>query len=862
VSQTKLVIPIEFIRESDAAQVGNKACSLGRMWRTGFRVPEGFCITSAGYSEHLSQAGVRARVETALGRLDSSEAREKAGILSDIRQAITEAAIADSLQQEVEDAYKSLGAERVAVRSSATAEDLPEHSFAGLYDSFLNITNFADAVEAVKKCWASLWTERAYEYREQNGFEHLSVKMAVVIQRLIDADASGVIFTADPVYGYRSRIILEACAGPGDLLVSGKVTPDRFVIGRKKCRILARNSTCEPCISDSMARRLAKLGKRVDESFGCPQDIEWAVCENKAYLLQSRPITTVPREKSWEERQVWTNANTGEVAPDVVTPVTWSMLQEHTRGMLKPLVKLIAVRLGEKHVFGLVAGRVYHNLNVSIALAGHFPCLMTPQADSMFGGEHGKMWDVVVRNTPDENLPDLHFSRWKTIVKAPVSFVRILLYTANRARRFVGNIGVEGRRLQKLDSACLSERELAEKITWSALKNTDYTGLMFVAHGMVSFTILDGLCRRWFGEDGRAIANRLFVGLSGIDNAEAGLALRRLALEADESTGLREAILCGGDWEDTRNRIAAAGEGEAFLKSWDEFMFSHGHHCRGEVELFNARWSERPDYILNVVRSYTGRMGQTRRPDASKELAREREELTSRCRKQLTNPLKRWIFDLLLKTAQQGLVLRENWKSETVRYLTAVRRMLIELGRKLAEKGVVENADDVFFLKLEELAPVSAGRAGFDVRSVVSERRSEYEENKSVTPAKVVIGKFEPDDFNADAACGDVTVLNGLGVSSGVATGKARVILRADEDAQVQPGEILVAPFTDPGWTPYFVAAAGIVMDLGGLLSHGSIIAREYGICAVVNVGSATRIIKTGQMIRVDGDRGTVVILG
>jgi pyruvate,water dikinase len=242
--------------------------------------------------------------------------------------------------------------------------------------------------------------------------------------------------------------------------------------------------------------------------------------------------------------------------------------------------------------------------------------------------------------------------------------------------------------------------------------------------------------------------------------------------------------------------------------------------------------------------------------------AEQRRQLEKQCRRQLKNPIKRLIFNHLLIRAQTGSVFRENVKSEVIKLLTAKRKMLLELGKRLCDKGVLNNEDDIFFLRYEEIAPVVNGHAGFDIRKVIGARRAEYDKNRSITPPDVVFGKFDPATYIPDSVDERAVALQGFGVSPGTATGKARVILRADTEEQLLAGEILVAPFTDPGWTPYFVPAAAIVMDEGGIFSHGSIVAREYGIPAVVNVGNATKIIKTGRKIQVDGNRGIVRIIG
>jgi pyruvate,water dikinase len=336
----------------------------------------------------------------------------------------------------------------------------------------------------------------------------------------------------------------------------------------------------------------------------------------------------------------------------------------------------------------------------------------------------------------------------------------------------------------------------------------------------------------------------------------------RLAEAAHSDNHVKGLILSDNDWNTIEGKLSQTESGREFLDRWNQFMLRDGHHCRGELELYNKRWSETPDYILKFIRSHMTQMGQVNPVQNFNRAAEQRRQQEKQCRRQLKNPIKRLIFNHLLIRAQTGSVFRENVKSEVIKLLTAKRKMLLELGKRLRDKGVLENEDDVFFLRYEEIDPVVNNSAGFDIKKIVRTRRAEYDKNRSITPPDVVFGPFDPDTYTPETVDEQVEVLQGFGVSPGVATGKARVILRADTEERLLAGEIMVAPFTDPGWTPYFVPAAAIVMDEGGIFSHGSIVAREYGLPAVVNVGNATKIIKTGQKIHVDGNRGLVKIVG
>jgi pyruvate,water dikinase len=290
-------------------------------------------------------------------------------------------------------------------------------------------------------------------------------------------------------------------------------------------------------------------------------------------------------------------------------------------------------------------------------------------------------------------------------------------------------------------------------------------------------------------------------------------------------------------------------------------MSGHGHHCRGEFELSNARWSETPDYILGLVRGYLRSLGQSDPLENQRRLAEERERLTVQCRARLKNPIKRWIFSHSLRRTQELAVYREQLKNLGIRRFAFVRRVLLVLGQRLHEQGSLSCRDDIFFLEVSELEPVATGSASFDWRKRIASHRREYETNLKLNPPRVVNGRFDPNAPAWSAANADVKFLTGIPVSPGIVTGPARVILRADEHEQVLSGEILIAPFTDPAWSPYFITAAGMVVEQGGILSHGSIVAREYGLPAVTNVGSATRVIRTGDLVQVDGNSGRVTIV-
>jgi pyruvate,water dikinase len=379
--------------------------------------------------------------------------------------------------------------------------------------------------------------------------------------------------------------------------------------------------------------------------------------------------------------------------------------------------------------------------------------------------------------------------------------------------------------------------------------------------GAVAAAIFRMVCRKWLGDEERALRYRLFAAQGAIADTEAGLDLWRLAALAHEDPQTEAVLLGDGVWHTLHPRLTATDPGRRFLAAWERFMATHGQHCHSELEFFSPRWAERPDYILGLLQSYLRSLDRVDPLEKQRQLADERRRLTEQCRRRLKNPVKRWLFAWSLRQTQKLACDRENWKNEAVRLFAGFRRIFLELGERLRQQGVLAQREDIFFLEIGEVEPVVQGRADFDVQQRVAQRRAGYEWNMAQTPPPVVVGRYDPHQHSASELDTSVKVLQGIAVSPGVVTGKARVIARPDDGQHVEAGEILVAPATNPAWTPYFVPAAGVVMDQGGVLSHGAIIAREYGLPAVVNVGPASRIIQTGQTLRVDGDHGTVTIL-
>ena len=852
----------------------------------GLPVPPGFVVTT-----DACEAFLRSDPQIAdwLKLLEGVNPRDQAGLLSaadQVRQHLSEIAMPDDVADAVAAGLASEPAGAWAVRSSATVEDLPEASFAGQHDSFLNVRGGDAVVAAVKRCWLSLYSERAVSYRMRKGIAPGRAQMAVIVQQLIDADVAGVMFTTDPAGGNSDSILIEAAFGLGEGVVQGKVTPDRIVVSRSRLAVVRReigqmriqivageNGVREeslaaakagaPVLDDETAAQLAELGLKVERLFGAPQDIEWARRNGKLFLLQARPITGKAPVKTWEDRQAWSNWNAGEIAPDVMVPITWSLLQSLMEGTaFRSVFRLLGADVRRAPLLGLVAGRLYFNANTAMAALKPFSFLLKG-ATTLFQAIGGGPAEAYHRTQaiPPEDLPDLGF-RWpRYILSWPRILFDLITHLPGRGETWAARFKARNDGLVRKPIEAMPTPELIHlcvEIIWEPFKDVD---LLYLATPAAALPVLQKACRDWLREPEPAFGHRLFFALGGMPTAEAGLALWRLATLAHADRDTETAVGSENAWPQVCARLRLTEHGRKFLAAWDAFMSEHGHHCRGELELFNARWSETPDYVLGVVRGYLRSIERSDPLENQRQLAGGRERLTEQCRRRLKNPVKRWIFSWSLRRAQKLAVFREELKNQGVRQLAFARRVLLTLGQRLQEQGILSCRDDIFFLEISEIESVAGGNAPFNWRERIEMRRQEYEKNLKFSPPPLVMGKFDPNAPARPMANADANLLEGVPTSPNVVTGPARVILKANNHAQVLPGEILVAPFTDPAWSPYFVTAAGLVVEQGGVLSHGSIVAREYGLPAVTNVGSATRIIRTGDLVQVDGNRGRVIIL-
>src|SRR5215204_5226961 len=883
-----LILPFTAIDRGALAVVGGKAANLGELVRAGFPVPAGFCVTTAAYDLVAADAGLGPTLAALAGTQPEDTAR-LAGLAKEARSYLSDAIVPDSIGQAIAEAYEGMeeGAPvPVAVRSSATAEDLPQASFAGQQDTYLNVVGVESVLEAVRHCWASLWTDRAVSYRATNGIDPHSVRLAVAVQRMVEASVAGVLFTANPVTGKRRQAVIDASPGLGEAVVSGMVNPDHFVantatgeiverrLGDKRVAIMAGSGSGterveldadagRASLSDGQVLALAKLGERVEEHYGMPQDTEWAIDDDGGiWLLQARPITTLfplPERAptSDEDLRVYFSFS---VAQGVYRPLTPMGIQ--TFRLITSAVATLAGRPPRNPYegaafFAEAAGRIFADIT---------PVLRSKQGRALF------KW--VMRNMEARTVPIVRHlvadprldpvpTPWLCVLRAVLSvFVRgriplrvvEALARPEKARARAARVAAQFRAADDVppDAAeCLSAAErLLRSGPQDMLPNVPPVFAAGLAANALAGKLLGGLAT----DDERRVAMRA---LPHNPTTEMDLALWSLAKEARADPEIARML-----GETPPMRLAVDYRGGSLpprlQRGLADFLRQYGHRGVAEIDLGLPRWSEDPTYILGVLANYLRLDNPELAPDVQfRRGAREAGEmvadLTRRARRQ--GHLRGALVGFLLKRVRALAGLREVPKFYAVLVLTRARELLLSVGDELAGAGRLESAEDIFFVSLPE---VQAALAGKDLRSAVRERRAVYdrEVKRRHVPRILLSDGTEPaaeEVLDATAA----GALRGTPASAGTVTEKARVILDPGS-ARLEPGEILVAPSTDPGWTPLFLTAGGLVMEMGGAMSHGAVVAREYGIPAVVGVPDATERISTGQRIAVDGSAGTV----
>lgn len=883
--------------EATLETAGGKGANLARLTRAGFTVPPGFILSTETYREFVVENNLSGVINESFAGLSAEDAVGLEVVSARIRSAFSAGVLPAENKTAIRENYNS--PKPVAVRSSATAEDLPDLSFAGQQDTFLNVIGEEKLLKAVVDCWSSLWTARAIGYRLRNGISNKNVATAVVVQEMAQSDVSGVLFTANPLTGLRSEIVIDATFGLGEALVSGQVEPDHFVVDSLSGALVSKTlwskklstrgktgggvenvveeAGARQTLSDEEIRQLAELGRRVQDEYNFPQDIEWAFAQGKLYLLQSRAITSLfplPQEEATHVSplQIWFSfgAVQGVLAP--LTPLGSDTFQCVFAGGAQ--IFDVNVAYNEQKVLVPAGERLW--IKVS-------DLMRHPLGNRVFGALLGFIEPSIgqiLHGLADEPQLGAGKGRIKfSTVRRLAGFALLMLgrfartvYNPEKARADFDNlIERELSKAQITVSGDVYER-LRQRLDFMKVSMTNafpvllprFIPVFGPAMGMLN--LLTRLTADSAGTDHGLSMLALDV-TRGVPNnvtTEMDLALwaTATAIRADPASLVD---FTSTDASALALRYRNGTLPKAAHKAIAVFMSRYGMRGVGEIDIGQPRWRDDPTPIMQTLQSYLQITDPNAAPDVQfergKKTAEETiEKLAATVRKQRGGFIKEKLVRFAARRVRILLGVREAPKFYAVRMIGIARQELIKSGKELVEAGVFDSSEDIFFLSIQELETLSK-KESRDWKAIIAGQRAAYEREqrrRQIPRVLVSDGRTFYEGLGAETDTGDT--ISGSPVSAGVAEGLVHVVLDP-RSTQLTPGEILVCPGTDPAWTPLFLAAGGLVMEVGGMMTHGSVIAREYGIPAVVGVHQATIRLKNGQRIRVDGTRGKIRLL-
>ncbi|SDC95253.1 pyruvate, water dikinase [Paenibacillus sp. UNCCL117] len=870
---SSLVLGFQEMEKTQLWLAGGKGLNLGELSKIeGIQVPEGFCVTTVGFQKALEQNETYDALLDRLAALKAEDRKQIGEISRELRQLIREAEIPSDVAEAVTRYLSRYGGEHAyAVRSSATAEDLPHASFAGQQDTYLNISGIDAILEHISKCWASLFTDRAVIYRMQNGFDHRQVQLSVIVQRMVFPQASGILFTADPITSNRKLLSIDAGFGLGEALVSGLVSADCYKVQEGKIvdkRIAAKKlamygrkeggtetTQLDPgqqnaqTLTDRQILQLASIGRQVEAYFGCPQDIEWCLADDTFYIVQSRPITTlypIP-ESNDSDKHVYISVGHQQMMTDPIRPLGLSFYLLTTPAPMRKaggrlfvdITRMLASSDGREKLLNNVGQSepLIRDALVTIIERDFIP-LSPDDPTGPNPAQSNKGRSSVGAQPQIENDPaivDALIQRSQASIKELKQTIR----TKSGSDLFEFILEDMQQQLKKILFDPQSTAVFMAAIDASAWINEH----MY----------------KWLGE--KNAADTLSQSVTGNITSEMGLALLDVA---DAIRPYPEVIaylqhLKDDDFLDGLAKLEGGREAQAAIYA---YLDKYGMRCAGEIDITKTRWSEKPSIlvpmILGNIKNFEPHAGKRKFEQGRQEALEKEQELLERLKLLPDGERKAEETKKKISLLRNFIGYREYPKYGMINRYFIYKQALLKEAEQLVQAGVIPDKEDIYYLTFEELREAVHTHT-LDTR-IISVRKDEYRLYEKLTPPRVITsdgeiiaGKYKREDLPAGA-------IAGLAVSSGVIEGRARVILNM-EDADLEDGDILVTSFTDPSWTPLFVSIKGLVTEVGGLMTHGAVIAREYGLPAVVGVENATKLIRDGQRIRVYGTEGYVEIV-
>ncbi|KQU13005.1 phosphoenolpyruvate synthase [Bacillus sp. Leaf13] len=866
---------LEF-REIDKTQLllaGGKGSNLGELSKIhGIQVPEGLCVTTEAYQKALEQNEAFYALLDQLTLLKVEDRDQIGEISRKIRKIIMEVEIPSDVVKAVAHYLSQFGDEHAyAVRSSATAEDLPHASFAGQQDTYLNIIGKEAILQHISKCWASLFTDRAVIYRMQNRFDHRQVYLSVIVQRMVFPQASGILFTADPITSNRKLLSIDASFGLGEALVSGLVSADCYkvqeeeivdkMIATKKLAIYGlkeggtETQQIDPdqqktqTLTEQQILQLARTGRQIEAYFGCPQDIEWCLVDDTFYIVQSRPITTlypIP-EANDQENHVFVSVGHQQMMTDPMKPLGMSLFQLTSFGprfkaggrLFVDVINNLASPVSRKMLLDAMGQHdpLMKDALITIIERGDFIKSLPNDKQEQSSGKSNKSVSSADSRAQIENDPTIV----SDLIKSSQTSIEEL------KQNIQTKLGSD------LFDFILEDIQILKKILFDPQSSA-----VFMAAIDASSWINEKM-NKWLGE--KNVADTLSQSVPNNITSEMGLALLDVA---DVIRPYPEVIDYLQHVKDDNflDKLVKFDGGQETQDAIYDYLSKYGMRCTGEIDITKTRWSEKPTTLVSVIlsniKNFEPNASNRKFEQGRQEALKKEQELLDRLKQLPDGEQKAKETKRMIDLIRNFIGYREYPKYGMVNRYFVYKQALLKEAEQLVQAGVIHEKEDIYYLTFEDLHEVV--RTNKLDYQIISKRKDEYKLYEKLTPPRVItsdgeiiVGEYKRENLTAEA-------IVGLPVSSGVIEGRARVILKM-EDADLEDGDILVTIFTDPSWTPLFVSIKGLVTEVGGLMTHGAVIAREYGLPAVVGVENATKLIKDGQRIRVNGTEGYIEIL-
>ncbi|WP_233139108.1 phosphoenolpyruvate synthase [Sporomusa sphaeroides] len=867
------VLGLQEIDKTKLMAVGGKGANLGELSRIeGIRVPDGFCVTTEAYKRIIDQSPEFNLLLDQLSLLKADDRQRIAEISVRIRQVIEAIAIPKDISEDITGFLSRFGEkDAYAVRSSATAEDLPTASFAGQQDTYLNIIGKEAILKHISKCWASLFTERAVTYRLQNGFDHRKGHLSVVVQKMVFPQAAGILFTADPLTSNRKVLSIDAGFGLGEALVSGLVNADIYKvcngkvidkkISAKKLAVYALKAggtqvqetpperQNSQVLTDEQILSLTRMGRKIEEHFGHPQDIEWSLADDSFYIVQSRPITTlypIPEAKT-QENHVYVSVGHQQMMTDPMKPLGLSFFLLTTHA---PMCK--------------AGGRLFVDVTDNLASSDSRDILLEAMGHSdplikdalMTIIERGDFIKLSPADNKDQSSGNNKQDMLSSGSLAQIEYDPTIVF--DLIKRSQASIAELKRNIRTKSGSDLFDFIL-EDIPQLKKILFDSQSLAVIIAAMEASAWINETMLKWLGE--KNAADTLSQSVSNNITSEMGLELLDVADVIRPYPEIIEYLQHITE-DDFLEEIVKFDGGQATQDTIYAYLNKYGMRCVGEIDITKTRWSEKPTIlvpmILSNIKNFEPNASKRKFEQGRREALKKEQELLDRLKQLPDGEQKAEETKRMIDLIRNFSGFREYPKYGMINRYFVYKQALLKEAEQLVQAGVIQDKEDICYLTLEELREtVRTNKLNYPI---ISQRKDEYKVYEKLTPPRVITsdgeiitGKYKRENLPAQA-------IIGLPVSAGVIEGRARIILNL-EAADLEAGDILVTAFTDPSWTPLFVSIKGLVTEVGGLMTHGAVIAREYGLPAVVGVENATKLIKDGERIRVHGTEGYVEIL-